>query len=695
MKIRILFFIVALCSSWGARIFASDNLELSKKSGKAWVSFQGDKLTVSTGKVKRDWRWSGSGFQTISYKNIDSGKEWCGLTPVYLCDWGLPGRIQSDAAAHLFSLSCVETDDEKFTENHLLVSALIHYDCNLDIRFLVRVYPDAPGLWTALEVKATAGFSTNGIPVDNSTFKSYGSNQPVKIARNEYLPVDFSLKNHRRYWGLYNDPGNRVNTRDMVEEKLIRGFPVFQEEENSWASGLSIETVTDGLIVLKESNKTVNQYGHQTGSFYCTPKGVEVTGWGLKPEEITAEFKRTWATWTILYGGNEDQMQLALKQFDRFRYPFHPERDEHILVDTWGSDWQNGDDAKIYGRENSTFKIVEQEIKSASDLGIDIVRIDDGWQDGSTMSTDSWHPNTKEGYDAHWENIKRLSEKYNVGVGLWAAVKYISPEELMKNQKELGVATWKFDFDQLNDHDSYASRLQEIRQFIKKSDYSTQTSWCPEYDDQRYGWYSAVRECGPMYFQNIQNNLPNHLVYVPYITLRHHWMMSKFFNLNQLQCHWQNPSLTNPAFSDANKYSQSYCALTAFAGAPSSFMLTQLLRGNERDELRKIINIYKSNRKEIFQSYVFPVGVEPDNSSWTGFQFSHPNKKTGFLMVFRELHNPDKHGKIKLKFIQNTKIKISDLISDAVITEECRDGFLNLEIDDPAGYRFLKYEIVE
>ena len=64
-------------------------------------------------------------------------------------------------------------------------------------------------------------------------------------------------------------------------------------------------------------------------------------------------------------------------------------------------------------------------------------------------------------------------------------------------------------------------------------------------------------------------------------------------------------------------------------------------------------------------------------------------------MVFRELHNPDKHGKIKLKFIQKTKIKISDLISDAVITEECRDGFLNLEIDDPAGYRFLKYEIVE
>ena len=125
---------------------------------------------------------------------------------------------------------------------------------------------------------------------------------------------------------------------------------------------------------------------------------------------------------------------------------------------------------------------------------------------------------------------------------------YVSEEELLTNQKELGVATWKFDFDKLEDHDAFANRVKGIRDFIKKTDNSTQTSWCPEYDDQRYGWYSPVRECGPMYFQNIQNNLPNHLVYVPYITLRHHWMMAKYYNMNDLQCHWQNPSRTSYNF---------------------------------------------------------------------------------------------------------------------------------------------------
>jgi hypothetical protein len=693
MKPKFLFSLWVVSSLFVFEVHASTLLNFSKKLGNASVSFHDNKLTVSTGKVEREWLWSGTGFQTISYRNLKSGKQWSQLKPAHSSDWGLPKRIEKDAKGELISVDCVETDDDRFAENHLLVSALVHYDFGLDVKFLIRVYPDAPGLWTALEVKSGEGFSPDGIPADNATYKSYGSNQPVKIARSEFIPVDFSQRNQRHYWGFYNNPGNRVNTQDMVEEKVMRGFPVFQDEENSWASGLSIESGTDGLILLKESNKTVNQYGHQTGSFYCTPNGVEVTGWGLKPNEITSVFKRTWATWTILYNGGDDQMQLALKQFDRFRFPVHPERDMHILIDTWGSDWQNGNYKQIYGRENSEFSVVKREIISASDLGIDIVRIDDGWQDGGTMSNNTWHPNTKSGYDPHWENIKKLSNEYKVGIGLWAAVRYISPEEMFTNQKELGVATWKFDFDQLEDHDSFAKRLNGVRDFIKKTGYVTQTSWCPEYDDQRYGWYSPVRECGPMYFQNIQNNLPNHLVYVPYITLRHHWMMSKYYNMNQLQCHWQNPALTNPAFSDANQHSQSYCALTAFMAAPSCFMLTQLLQPKERDELRKIIKVYKDNRKEIFESYIFPIGTEPNNASWTGFQVYHPEKKSGYLMVFRELHNPDKNGTVKLRFIQSKKIRIIDLEDNSVQTVQCKDGVIHLTIDHPAGYKFLKYEI--
>lgn len=669
--------------------------EIADQLENASVVFKQNTLTVSTGKVQRQWQLTKTGFQTTGYKNLGTGKEWCGKKATYDSDWNLPKRIENGTAGELVSIECIETDDEHFTDIHLAVTALFHYECGLDIRFLVRVYPDASGIWTALEVKSDNSFTREGIPEDIATYKSYGSRQPLKIARNEFIPVDFSKANQRHYWGLYNDPGNRVNTKDMVKEKIIQGFPVFQDEQNTWANGLVVKAGTEGLIVVKESNKTVNKYGHQTGSFFCTPSGIEVTGWGLKPDEINTKFKRTWATWSILFSGDDDEMELALKQFDRRRYPVHPDRDMHILIDTWGSDWQNGNYEKIYGRENSEFSVIEKEIESAGDLGIDIVRIDDGWQEGGTMSHNSWHPNTKVGYDEHWAKTKKLAEENKVRMGLWAAIRYITPEEMRTNQKELEVATWKFDFDKLEDHDSFANRIKGIRDFIKETGYSTQTSWCPEYDDQRYGWYSAARECGPMYFQNVQNNLPNHIVYVPWITLRHHWMMAKYYNMNDLQCHWNNPTRTNPQFSDANRHSQSYCALSAFMAAPSCFMLTQLLESAEREELKKIISIYKENRKEIFESYVFPIGAEPNNASWTGFQMYHPERKTGYLMVFRELYNKEKSAHLKLRFLQDRNIKITDLETKHEEVQNLKNGELKFYVENPAGYRFLKYEILD
>ncbi len=692
MKIRILTFILL------GLLSAHDGLaQKSMTLAGANFQFSDSSIAVSTGKVARKWSWTGNGFVTISYKNTASGKEWAEATHSHTSDWDLPTRIGPESSARLLSVTCVKTDDEQFTSEHLLVTAHMTYNFGIDVKYLIRVYPDAPGVWTALEVKANSGFSTEGIPVDLATKKYYGSNQPVKIARNEFVPIDFSKKNKRRYWGIYNNPGNRVNTDNMVKDRIVKGFPIFQDEQNTWANGVAVEAGTDGFIAVKESNKTVNKYGHQTGSFFCTPRGIEVTGWGLKPNEISGEFKRTWATWTILYTGGDPEMQLALKRFDRIRYPVNIERDMHILIDTWGSDWQHGDYDKIYGRENSEFSVIEKEIKSASDLGIDIVRIDDGWQEGGTKSKNSWHPNTKVGYDANWAKTKKLSDQYNVRIGLWAAVLHITPEELIANQEKLQVATWKFDFDQLEDHDSFARRLQGIREFIKKSGYTTQTSWCPEYDDQRYGWYSPVRECGPMYFQNIQNNLPTHLAYVPYITLRHHWMMARYYNLNDLQCHWQNTSRTNPKYSDAHLHSQSYAAMSAFVGAPSCFMLTQLLKPKERDELRKVIATYKANRKGIFESYVFPIGDEPNNASWTGFQLCDPDKSVGYLMIFRELHNPEDTKVLSLNFLADKTVRLIDLEQDNTQAEIPigKEGKVTLNIPTPAGYRFLRYEVMD
>jgi hypothetical protein len=409
--------------------------------------------------------------------------------------------------------------------------------------------------------------------------------------------------------------------------------------------------------------------------------------------EIAGEFRRTWATWSILYAGGEDEMELALKVFDRIRFPIDIERDMHLLIDTWGTDFREGDYDKLYGRENSHFSVVEKEIKSAADLGIEIVRIDDGWQAGANSRISTWRPDTTAGYSPDWSKVKALSEKFGVRIGLWASIRRISNEEMLWNHKKLNVATWKLDYERIVDWETFHGRMRGMREFILSCNHQTQVSWCPEYTSQRYGWYSEAREYGPMFFQNIMNNLPRHIIYVPYITLKHHWMMSRFYNMNKLQCSWQNPTLTNPAFSDAVRHSHSYAAMASLVGVPSFFMLTQYLDPVAREEIKKLINIYKEHRHEIFGSYVFPIGAQPDNQSWTGFQICHPESNKGYLMVFRELHNDQNTHTIQLRFLKDKNIRILDLENpdeEATIRVNSEGG-IPLTIKDPAGYLFLKY----
>lgn len=198
-----------------------------------------------------------------------------------------------------------------------------------------------------------------------------------------------------------------------------------------------------------------------------------------------------------------------------------------------------------------------------------------------------------------------------------------------------------------------------------------------------------------MYFQNIQNNLPKHLVYVPYITLKHHWMMGKYYNLMDLQGNWQNPSLTNPKYSDAIYHSQTYCALSAFMTTPTAFMLTQFLKGEERNELRKLIAIYKKHRTKLYNSIIIPIGSQPDNASWTGFQFYIPGKNEGYLMVFRELHNKNKQADLKLQFFENQTLKVEELLEDQIRNTKLKNGKIEMVLENPATATFLKYTVLD
>jgi len=109
------------------------------------------------------------------------------------------------------------------------------------------------------------------------------------------------------------------------------------------------------------------------------------------------------------------------------------------------------------------------------------------------------------------------------------------------------------------------------------------------------------------------------------------------------------------------------------------------------------MKIYKNVQQDIFTGYVFPVGNQPDNASWTGFQsINFNNEKTGYLTIFRELHNQDLSNQIALNFLkEGDRVEIENLMTK---TKEIQTAGANsritFKIQSPADFLFLKWTLL-
>ncbi|MFR8356877.1 MAG: hypothetical protein ACLVEJ_15460 [Parabacteroides sp.] len=60
------------------------------------------------------------------------------------------------------------------------------------------------------------GFNPEGLPEKETTRNYFGHTLSVPSGQTEYVPLDFSVKNERLYWGHYNNPGRFHRTRKVT-----------------------------------------------------------------------------------------------------------------------------------------------------------------------------------------------------------------------------------------------------------------------------------------------------------------------------------------------------------------------------------------------------------------------------------------------------------------------------------------------
>jgi len=649
---------------------------LSLKFDSACVKTKNNLLIVNTGLIERRWKWTGKGFVTVSLRKLDSGHQWANTNTEHLCDWSLPGIIDNSSNAKLTKLTAVKSDDNGFTSEHIEVVAEIKYPkSKLVLQYIIWVYPDSPGIRTQIRAKVLDGFKAG--PISNIA----GCIDFIPVLRE-------TLK--RRAIGYYNHTQLRnYHETEILREEVFEN-PLSGKEIFDWANIVSVEDKNGGLCMVKESHKCVNQIGINSGVFEFDKTGLHSTGWAMSPQDFsTNKFNWCWASWCILYNGGNDERQLSIKKFDRLRYPIKKDRDIYIMANTWGSTSNSTDAINAAGEKN-----VLEEIKSQADLGIDVQQIDDGWQNPPPivcLETKTWRPDKHEKrYPEGWKNVRKEAENHKIKLGLWAMDK-ISLEDLIWNYNQAGFEYFKLDFINIKNYSQLKSLIEKVRSFIEFANHKVRVNWDVTENPPRVGYFFA-REFGNIYLENRKpNNEP--VIYKPYLVLRDAWQVSKYLNLNKFQVTVQNIDRINPKKSDAHLYNHQYCVAIALMGSPIFFQETHYYTKQARKEIKRLIALYKKHREEMYKCFVFPIGEEPDNKSWTGFQFYNSDKKSGYITIFRELNNKENKKDIRLKFLAGKEIKLTNLQTGKVLNAQVsKEGNITFKINKPASFRFYKFE---
>ncbi|WP_196016870.1 hypothetical protein [Alistipes senegalensis] len=492
----------------------------------------------------------------------------------------------------------------------------------------------------------------------------------------------------RHYIGYYTDTQNR-NTREtpLLWEDTCSGT-IDGSEKICLASAVSVEQDGEGLLLLKESHKCVNQYGVDTGDFTMDRTGIFNRGLGFSADDITPDkFVTGWANWTLLFSGRD--RALPLKKFDRARFPVRPLT---VMSNTWGSNNRNP-------RHSAREENVLREIESARDLGIDILQVDDGWQ-GITYQY--WRPAPYAEldytgryplYPEGWKNIREAARKAGVELGIWFA--WNAPaKDIIWNFDQGGFIGFKLDFSVLDTKAKLDTLMGKARALVLHSGHRASLNWDLTEVAPRVGIYYG-REYGNVYLENRKPNLPERIVYVPYLVLRDAWHLSRYANLNQYQISIQHVASVSRKLSNAHLYSQGYATAIALMGSPLFFCETQYMNEQERKQVRSLVGVYKKEREKMARGYVSPIGDEPDDASWTGFRNHIEGTGEGYLMLFREAANKQREKRIELEGCADKTIRLTNLLTGET-TEKTADGkgAITFCMDIPADYRFYTYTIL-
>ncbi len=401
-------------------------------------------------------------------------------------------------------------------------------------------------------------------------------------------------------------------------------------------------------------------------------------------------------------------IRAAYRNYCRDINPGFSEKRLFIMANNWGD--RNQDQAL-----NEAF--VRTEIDRAAEIGVEILQIDDGWQQGAAGTVQAGMNHPWEGYYALTPDFWQVNpDKFPLG---------LQPLAAYAQTKNVALALW-FSPDSRDDFANWEKdaatliglyRTTGIRHF-KLDGIKIRTKpgemnlirlltavGCEDGHriafnldvtaDNRFG-YLYQQTFGTVFVENRYTDWRN---YYPHNTLKNLWSLSGLLPARRFQFELLNNRRNRELYGDdplaPAAYTPDYLFAVVMMANPLFWMELSGLSDEDRACLAKIVAVYRRHSARLFAADVSPIGQCPDGAGFTGFQASE-NDREGYLLLFRE-HTSTDHYAYKLDRLSDCRLELELLATNSgrppVFDPEIgSDGLFHLAIHEERRYAFIHYQ---
>ena len=666
-----------------------------KAAGDCKIELKQDTLTIENSLIKRSWLWNNGNLITCKLEDKGNGLAW--QLRNNQPDLSLPGEEKEGSEA------CIRIEEvpASLQYTHHLRATVEYKAGNLQVRKILKIYPDCPAIACELYLKGQA--SQKWIKALDNPADLQNIEKLTQNSQGGNVPVMEQLMLEGKHWQLeaveFFDVTDRFNTlvRPVhalsYRDCLYRGNLLFAENTEKEA----------GFFMLKEAPTSNVQLYYPGGDYLVSEGTFRMVGLGVDSADIkTDEWTKAYSYVTGTFRSSEKQKRMALRNYQMRIRPFLEDRDEMVMLNTWGD---RGQDTRV----NEAFCLKELEL--AAKLGVTHFQIDDGWQAGRSANSayggsfkniwdnpDYWTPDPDRFPNGLAPIVKRGKE-LGIEVCLWfnPSIQHDyadwqkDADALIALYKKYGIRTFKID-GTFFDNKLAESRLRSLYNRVMEA-----TGWKAvlnlDATAGRRGGYFFFNEYGNIFLENRYTDWGN---YYPYWSLRNLWMLSRYVAPQSLQIEFLNKWRNKEKYAGdkfaPSTYSFDYLFAITMAAQPLAWFEASNLP-DEAFPTGGVIQKYKTVQHDFHTGYVFPVGDEPSGKSWCGFQSVKDRK--GYFLLFRE-SNEEESFDMDTFFEPGEQVEFIPVLGAGKAFRSIvgKDGRIRFSLSEPNSYVLYSYRVL-